>query len=564
MQLIVQPCSRVTQTMGIWLTVLMAIDRIIWVKYPNIAITKFNLSTRKKYSVVLLFAAVLLNLPTFFDKQVCDLWDPDSCLSLQSSQNMLPSNSTNSTKTTSLPNISFFLIQSSYLHRNVSDMQYRTQNPQTTNDLLTYFTPEATQLKSVGAIKNLDTLNASDLIVENIATQSNATPALDANTSEIQEIGRKYYIMFKPAFFNHWYANLYLDGVYLIFLFLIPFVTISCINIQLIRAIRISHTNKYKCSHYKQPSHYSGQHISFKKFSKNERLANEFEKLTPNQANNCCKSYCKNSKQMRFIWRSQRNLSNDWSNECLKGDQMSVPNLKSRPLSDTYNNSNASLNAHKLLQLQNSPVCMNHNYIKQLQCNNSSGDTKGSSHYKNSSSDSSASKHKHYKMVFSYKNSPETINHDTNNASNGKNMTKNIMNNFFCPHHYNKSCSTSSHKHNTAAILIPYKGGPRIVSYHIPMKLSGTELNASVVLVYVILVFFICETPEFVIRTLSLCERNIDSMKGYLNTKHYVVIGLISEAFLVLKSSLNFFIFALFGRRFRTILSRLWSFRRKK
>ena len=79
-----------------------------------------------------------------------------------------------------------------------------------------------------------------------------------------------------------------------------------------------------------------------------------------------------------------------------------------------------------------------------------------------------------------------------------------------------------------------------------------SDLSATLVLIIIVLVFIICETPELVLRVLTLIDRH--NGKEYLHTMTYKYWHVISEVLMVFNSAVNFFIYATFGRRFRFVM----------
>ena len=79
-----------------------------------------------------------------------------------------------------------------------------------------------------------------------------------------------------------------------------------------------------------------------------------------------------------------------------------------------------------------------------------------------------------------------------------------------------------------------------------------SDVNATQVLVVVIVVFVCCQTPELLERVAVLIERYHG--KDIQETMTYKVFHVISEQLLVLNSAVNFFIYVIFGRRFRDVM----------
>ena len=96
----------------------------------------------------------------------------------------------------------------------------------------------------------------------------------------------------------------------------------------------------------------------------------------------------------------------------------------------------------------------------------------------------------------------------------------------------------------------------------VPMVRHGghpnSEANATFVLVIIIMVFLLCETPELMVRTVTLIDRYTSDAKfgmtlGQSGT-FYRICNTVSKVFMVLNSTVNFFIYVAFGKRFRHYL----------
>ena len=82
---------------------------------------------------------------------------------------------------------------------------------------------------------------------------------------------------------------------------------------------------------------------------------------------------------------------------------------------------------------------------------------------------------------------------------------------------------------------------------------SQTEDNATLVLAIIILVFIICETPESITRIIIGLNIHIESIKAI--TPAFYGLNTLSALFMVINCSINFFIYVLFGKRFRQIIN---------
>ena len=81
------------------------------------------------------------------------------------------------------------------------------------------------------------------------------------------------------------------------------------------------------------------------------------------------------------------------------------------------------------------------------------------------------------------------------------------------------------------------------------------NMSASTVLVIIIIVFVICETPELIVRTVTLIDRYTSEenfgMSDEQSGEFYKIFNTVSQVFMVLNSTVNFFIYCAFGSRFR-------------
>ena len=85
----------------------------------------------------------------------------------------------------------------------------------------------------------------------------------------------------------------------------------------------------------------------------------------------------------------------------------------------------------------------------------------------------------------------------------------------------------------------------------------NVENNATMVLAVAVIVFILCQTPEPIIKLIQvIAEKDIDNWKKY---KRIIEICIdISNLLMVINSSINFFIYFMFGRRFRGIVRRMF------
>lgn len=89
--------------------------------------------------------------------------------------------------------------------------------------------------------------------------------------------------------------------------------------------------------------------------------------------------------------------------------------------------------------------------------------------------------------------------------------------------------------------------------------LSGqSDKNATTVLIIIVIVFIVCETPELVQKCVSFTERNFPYSD--LLSREVIRFNMVSQLLMVINSSINFFIYLIFGRRFRRILKETFRF----
>ncbi len=85
------------------------------------------------------------------------------------------------------------------------------------------------------------------------------------------------------------------------------------------------------------------------------------------------------------------------------------------------------------------------------------------------------------------------------------------------------------------------------------------EANATLVLIIIVLVFIICETPELVYKILTVITRHVQSMENIFSRRFRHNFSTVSELLMVCNSSVNFFIYCAFGRRFRRVMKMTFS-----
>ena len=80
------------------------------------------------------------------------------------------------------------------------------------------------------------------------------------------------------------------------------------------------------------------------------------------------------------------------------------------------------------------------------------------------------------------------------------------------------------------------------------------ENNATLVLIIIVLVFIVCETPELVYRIITVIVRHVKHMDKLFSREFRHTFSTVSELLMAINSSVNFFIYFAFGRRFRRVM----------
>jgi len=81
---------------------------------------------------------------------------------------------------------------------------------------------------------------------------------------------------------------------------------------------------------------------------------------------------------------------------------------------------------------------------------------------------------------------------------------------------------------------------------------DNNESNATLVLIVIVVVFIVCETPELIVTILS----NLDRWSERINISMPLlrIFSTVNEFLMVINSSSNFFIYIAFGQRFRLVM----------
>ena len=79
-----------------------------------------------------------------------------------------------------------------------------------------------------------------------------------------------------------------------------------------------------------------------------------------------------------------------------------------------------------------------------------------------------------------------------------------------------------------------------------------SESNATLVLVIIIVVFIVCETPELIMKFMSIIDRMSESVNIPMETLK--TFSTVIELLMVINSSSNFFIYLTLGNRFRLVI----------
>lgn len=84
-----------------------------------------------------------------------------------------------------------------------------------------------------------------------------------------------------------------------------------------------------------------------------------------------------------------------------------------------------------------------------------------------------------------------------------------------------------------------------------------SDNNATFVLIVIVLVFIVCETPELILKIITVIQRHFHYD---LFSETLLRFNIISQLLMVINSSVNFFVYIFFGRRFRHILNDTFKF----
>ena len=80
------------------------------------------------------------------------------------------------------------------------------------------------------------------------------------------------------------------------------------------------------------------------------------------------------------------------------------------------------------------------------------------------------------------------------------------------------------------------------------------ENNATLVLIIIVLVFIVCQTPELTYRIITLIVRHVEETENIFSIYFRHTFLTVTELLMVINSSVNFFIYCAFGRRFRRVM----------
>ena len=84
------------------------------------------------------------------------------------------------------------------------------------------------------------------------------------------------------------------------------------------------------------------------------------------------------------------------------------------------------------------------------------------------------------------------------------------------------------------------------------------DKNATFTLIIIVMVFVVCETPELLFKITTLVSPHIKTLDQLLTTYVIYRFGPISELLTVINSSVNFFIYCAFSRRFLSTMKGLF------
>ena len=83
------------------------------------------------------------------------------------------------------------------------------------------------------------------------------------------------------------------------------------------------------------------------------------------------------------------------------------------------------------------------------------------------------------------------------------------------------------------------------------------EKNATMVLAIIVVIFILCESPELVLKLVSLMNRHANFMNIY--NPGLMRLHTVSELLMALNSSVNFLVYVAFGKRFRKIMKETFT-----
>ena len=92
--------------------------------------------------------------------------------------------------------------------------------------------------------------------------------------------------------------------------------------------------------------------------------------------------------------------------------------------------------------------------------------------------------------------------------------------------------------------------------------LRSVDNNAIRILVFVVLLFVLCETPELVIKIFTFIDRHSDSVNISRQVLRDAVV--VNELLMVVNSSVNFIIYFTFGKKFRSTVKNAFQFTKIK
>ena len=105
---------------------------------------------------------------------------------------------------------------------------------------------------------------------------------------------------------------------------------------------------------------------------------------------------------------------------------------------------------------------------------------------------------------------------------------------------------------NTALVFYIKRSLTRQLNQYRAAYTDHSDNNATQVLIIIVVVFIVCETPELIVKVLAMAGRHFSSVSISLGM--FKVFTSINELLMVVNSSVNFIVYFAFGKRFRMVM----------